>query len=247
MIAAIRRRLARPVRARARAAQARGDWETALAEYQRVVRLVGPRPLLMLQIGHMLIELGRHEEAAASLQAAVRDPEVGLRALIGLAGLNERAEDWTAAVEAWEAVLARMAEQEGTLQPASWPMSPAVVLLHVAKCREVTGDALGAAREFAGALVLEPRVRFSQEAVLLRARMLLQTSRADAVRFLERSHKAFADDAGIALLLLRTTLEMGQKDAASGLARRLSASVRKNPGVETLLEESGLLNSATMS
>lgn len=245
MISAFRRRLARPFRARARAAQARGDWRAALSAYQQVVRLTGLRPPLLLQIGHMQGEIGQYDEAYQSFEGAASDPEVRLRALVGSAGVAERRGEWAVAIGFWEQVLERMAEEEGTSHAASWPLTPAVAVMHVAKCREAMGDGAGAEGDFAFALVLDPAVRFSREAVLMRARMLLKTSRTTAFRFLERSHRAYADDRGIALLLLRTALDLGQREEARRIVGGLSGDVRNDAGLKVWLEENNLLISET--
>ena len=239
MISAIRRRLARPLRARAKAAQARGDWAAALSAYQQIALISGDRPALALQIGHMQAETGHFDNAGESFKRAAADQEFRLRAMVGLAGLAERRGDWSAAVVAWEGVLEQMALEEATGMAAAWPLSPALVALHLAKCREGAGDGAGAERDFAMALIIDPTSRRSREAVLMRARMLAKTSRASAFRLLKRSRPLYPDDRGIAHMLLNTALDLGRRDDAVAIFRALPTEVRADPAVIAVFHSHG--------
>lgn len=247
MMDSLCRRMARPFRSRAKSAQARGDWGTALVEYRRVAFLLGEHGQLLVQIGNIQAEAGLFEEAEQTFKRGTGEPEVRLRALVGLGGLAERRADWHLAVSAWEKVLETMALEEGTDAAAQWPLSPALVIMHQAKCREAAGDRFGAESDFAFALVLDPAVRRSREAVLMRARMMLRSSRAAALQFLKRSRKLYPDDRGITLLLLKTAIDLGQKDEAVTIWMALPAEVARDAAIAEIFSAAGYKSASASS
>jgi hypothetical protein len=235
MMRQIRRRLARPLRAKAKTAQGQGRWGDALRDYARVRRLIGDSPPLLLQIANMQTELESFEEARTTFEAVAKDPEFTLRGLVGLAGLAERRKDWAAAVEAWEGVLAHMAAHEAAPQRAAWPFGPATAILHSALSREMLGDGSGAERDLALAMIVDPAVRHSREAILMRSRILQRGRPADAYRLLVEGHRRHPDDRSILHFLVSMGLANGHRDTATAHARKLLAIAPRDPGLLALM------------
>lgn len=239
MIRFFRRRIAQRLRARAKLAQSRGEWREALADYQKAAEIIGFSSVIHFQLGNIHSELGAFDEAEAHFAAASEDRSFGVRAGVGLAGLAERRGDWMTAIARWERVLKLMAEEEGQDRSTSWPLSPAAVLVHLAKVRLLVDDLLQAERDFAFALILNPSVRYSREAALLRSRLVERTSRWAAYRMLSRSYRLFPEDAGILQALVRAALGLGQRSEVATIIQALPASPQRNELIE-LARESGL-------
>lgn len=99
-------RRAGDVQARAEAAQRRRDWVTAEALWRRVVQAAPGRVGAWVQLGNMLNELERRDEAVAAFrEAGRRDPALA-HAPAGVAGVHERAGRWKDAELAWADAIA---------------------------------------------------------------------------------------------------------------------------------------------
>lgn len=220
----------------AKTAQSQGRWDDALRAYARVRQLIGDSPPLLLQIANMQTELGAFDEARTTFDAVAKDPEFKLRGLVGLAGLAERRKDWAAAVETWENVLAYMAVHENDAQQAKWPIGPATAILHSALSREMLGDGSGAERDIALAMIIEPEVRHTREAILMRSRILQRGRPADAYRLLLEGHRRHPADRSILHFLISMGLETGHRDTAAVHAQKLLTMAPDDPGLLALMK-----------
>ena len=236
----LRRKLARPFVRDGKKYQARRDWEGALECYNKAARILGHSPGLSFSIGNILAELGMFDAAQESYAKASQDPQFLTRIMVAQAGMEERRGQWSAAIDAWERVLQDMASMEQSGRKQEWAMTPAKVLLHLAKCRQANGADLESERDFNLALVLDPSSRLDHEAVLMRSRLLAKTSKQASYSLLERGRRKFPADQGIALALIQCALDVGRREDASRLGREWLASAPGDALALRLLEVNGL-------
>ncbi len=224
MIDAVRRRIARPFRKAAKKAQAQQQWEEALLQLKIANRIHDANLAIVLQIGNMHTELGQYELAEKCFKRVAASKPFLLRGLIGMAGLAERRHDWPDAVERWEGVLSEMAQDQAVgSDPAAWAMSPAMALVHCALGRERIGDQVGAERDLMLAFALQPEVRRSREAVLMRAGMVSPSDLTGAFRILRAAHHRYPADPTILSELARAALRIGRREEARSYVRCLVA------------------------
>ena len=243
MMRPVVRRLARPFRNQAKAAQAQGRWAEALFNLQLARRVDGDNVGILLQIGNMQNELADYAKAEASFREASNHPEFRLRAEIGLAGVAERRNDWWHAVLHWEDTLKIMAAEqtEDANAAAGWPMSPALVLLHTSLCRHYLNDPSASERDLLLAFALEPKVRRLQEAVLMRARVLSNVDVRGAYRMLKAAHRRYPDDFAILFELTKATVICGERPEAEQYAAALVAMNPSDEGAQAMIRDRGLV------
>ena len=239
----LRRRLARPFIREGKKHQVRRNWAAALECYKKAEGILGYRPSLSYSMGNMQVELGMYAAAQESYARAGQDPQFSSRVMVAQAGLEERGGQWGAAIDAWERVLQDMASLELSGRQQEWAMTPAKVLLHLAKCRQANGDDLESERDFNLALVLDPASRLDHEAILTRSRLLAKASKQASYRLLERGHRKFPTDQGIALALIQCALDVGRREDASRFGRDWISSSPGDPLVLRLLQATGLAQS----
>jgi len=240
---AIRRRIARPFRNRAKQAQERGAWADALG-YLQIVKRLNPQNLsILLPTANMQAELGQYDEAEATFRTASVLPEYLIPALIGLAAVSQRRNDWPEAQLRWEAVLKTMAQQQsnGPDATTSWPMSPAEVLLHIALARDMIGDATGAEADLMLGMALQPSIRRSAGAALMRARLLAPTDSRAAYLILRKANRRYPDDYSILYELTKAAAIAGQSGEAQACARALIALDPGNENTRSMIRDRGLL------
>lgn len=236
----VRRKFARPFIREGEQHQARGNWGAALKFYKKAEDILGHRPGLSFSIGNMQAELGMFAAARESYAKASQDSRFSNRVLVAQAGIEERAEKWDAAIDAWERVLQDMANLELAGRQQEWGMSPSKVLLHLAKCRQADGADLESERDFNLALVLDPASRLDHEAILTRSRILAKTSKQASYRLLERGRRKYPADQGIALALVQCALDVGRREHASLFGRAWLSGNPSDALVTRLLEANGL-------
>lgn len=183
--------------------------------------------LPMLELGQMLAQAGRMDEARASLRAAVERHPGSPDAWYALGMVEYQARDDSAARDAFEhaldcapgqpVLLRALAEAEVALERharalplfekvlASAPDTPdPMLMLRVAQCRRRTGDAIGALAAIDTAIAADP-----QQAALWLERGWIQEDRGDAAAAAEAYEQAsrlapgWADPVGSAIALLR--------------------------------------------
>ncbi len=222
MIGAIRRRIARPFRDKARKAQSRQQWAEALLQLEIADRICPENLAIVLQIGNMHSELGQFDQAAQCYERVALSKSFKLRGLIGTAGLAERRNDWHGAVVRWDEILHQMAlDQASGIDQGTWPMSASMAMIHCALSREMIGDRVGAERDLVLAIALQPAVRRSREAALMRARMAGQSDQSGAFRILRAAHRRYPDDCGILSELAQTAQRTGRREEGLHYARLL--------------------------
>ena len=243
MIQALRRRIARPFRNAARKAMAKGGWADALANFKRVEAINPQNRSVLLPIANMHAELGQYAQAETAYHEAAQIPEYRLDARIGMARVSVRKAEWPDALARWDAVLEAMAKDE-QVSPAvrsTWSMSPAEVFLQCALARELVGDAAGAERDLVLAMALEPKIRRSAAASLMRGRLLAASDIRAAYRVLLGARARYPDDYSILYELTNVAVVAGERGEAEVLAAALIAMQPDNPSGRALVRERGLL------
>lgn len=240
-----RRKLARPFIREGKKHEVLHNWAAALECYKKAEGILGFKPGLSFSAGNMQAELGMFSAAQESYAKAGQHPQFSSRVMVAQAGMEERREQWGAAIDAWEQVLQDMASLELSGRQQDWATTPAKVLLHLAKCHQANGDELESERDFNLALVLDPASRLDHEAILTRSRLLAKASKQSSYRLLERGHRKFPTDQGIALALIQCALDVGRREDASRFGREWLSSTPDDALVLHLLEANGLSPSLT--
>ena len=243
MTQVLRRRIARPFRDAARKAMAMGAWAEALANFKRVEAINPQNRSVLLPIANMHAELGHYAQAETAYHEAAQIPEYRLDARIGMARVSVRKAEWADALSRWDAVLEAMAENE-TKDPAvraTWSMSPAEVFLQCGLARELVGDAAGAERDLVLAMALEPMIRRSAAASLMRGRLIATNDVRAAYRVLVGARRRYPDDYSILYELTNVAVVAGERSDAEVLAAALIAMQPDNPSGRALVRERGLL------
>ncbi|KPF83591.1 hypothetical protein IP78_01795 [Brevundimonas sp. AAP58] len=240
MMRQLRRRLARPFRNRARAAQARGHWADALSNLKKAAALDTANPAILLQLANTQAELEHFDQAEAAFHSASHFPLFAIRAAVGLAGVAERREDWATASQRWEVVLHLMAQKENT-PGDDLPVTPAYALMHSALCREKIGDGTGANRDLGLALALGAKVRHLPEAILMRARILGGADPHAARRLLRAAVERHPKNRTIRFELMVATLRAGDRIAATRHAQILLDLSPGDSGVLAVAREHSLV------
>jgi tetratricopeptide (TPR) repeat protein len=243
MMKALRRRLARPFRNRARLAQTQGRWADALSSLRKAEALDTGNPAILLQIGNSHTELGEYDAAEAAFSSASKTPRFIVRAAVGLAGVAERRLDWGTAAHRWETVLLAMAQKEDA-PGDDRPVSPAYALMHSALCRERIGDGSGADRDLGLAIALDARVRHLPEAILMRARIIGGADPHAARQLLQAAVRRYPMDRTIRFEAMVATLRSGDRVTTARLADALLELAPGDPGVIAFAREHNLVLSA---
>ncbi|WP_395650156.1 tetratricopeptide repeat protein [Brevundimonas sp.] len=243
MIQRLRRRIARPFRDAARKAMARGAWAEALANFKRVEAINPGNRSVLLPIANMHAELGEHAQAEKVYYEAAQIPEYRVEARIGMARIAVRKAEWPEARSRWESVLEAMAEDEAKspVVRSTWSMSPAEIFLQSSLARELVGDAAGAERDLVLAMALEPPIRRSAAASLMRGRMLVKDDVRAGYRVLLSAHRRYSQDFSILYELTSAAVVAGERGEADRLARALIALQPDNASAQALLRERGLV------
>ncbi|WGM46280.1 hypothetical protein KOAAANKH_01148 [Brevundimonas sp. NIBR10] len=244
----LRRRIARPFRDAARKAMARGAWAEALANFKRVEAINPQNRSVLLPIANMHAELGQYGEAEATFYDAAQIPEYRLDARIGMARVAVRKAEWPESLSRWNSVLEAMGEDEA-VDPnvrSTWSMSPAEVLLQCALARELIADAAGAERDLVLAMALEPSIRRSAAASLMRGRLLAKDDVRAAYRVLLNAHRRYPQDFSILYELTSAAVVAGERGEAERFARALVDLQPDNPSTLALLRERGIVIANTL-
>lgn len=240
-ITAIRRRAIRALRQKARAAQARGDWRVAKGHWQAILKLDPTNVNAGLQAANMYNELAEYNLARAGFERIAEHPFHRLHAEVGLAGVAVRRGDWESARSHWDAVLSLMAkeEQEGA-SPSRWPQSPAEALLHLAIAHHSLGDLPAAERNLFAAFAIDPKIRKSREALLIRSRLLSRNNLRSSYRLLAQAHVAYPEDYSIAYEAIKAAAGCGDRTAANRFALTFRAFHPEDDSAGALLSSLGL-------
>lgn len=240
-ITAVRRRAIRALRQKARAAQARHDWQVALRYWQAILKLDPTNANAGLQSANMLNELAEYDRAKDFFKQVGASASHRIHGEVGLAGVAVRLGDWGAAREHWNATLSLMAAEETKgMSRKPWPISPAEALLHLAISCYSLGDLPAAERNLFAAFAIEPKIRRSREAWLIRARLLARHDLRASYRLLTQAHRLYPDDYSISYEAIKAAAGCGDRSGASRLAETLKTRFPDDRNARIFLSSLGL-------
>ncbi len=233
-------------RQKARAAQARHDWKSALGHWTVVLRLDPSNINAMLQSANMHNELADYERARRGFEHIKAFASHRVHAEAGLAGVAVRGSDWWTARRHWDETLSIMAAQEGEgIASTAWPISPSEVLLHLAIAHHSLGDIPAAERDLFAAFAMNPKIRRSREAWLIRSRLLARHDLPSAYRLLRNAQARHPDDYSILYETIKAATGCGDRKAAASMAKNFAMLFPDSEDGQALLASLGLTPAAS--
>lgn len=242
-ITAMRRRAIRSLRQKARTAQAKQDWQVALRHWQTILKLDLGNVNAALQAANMHNELAEYDFAKLAFERVGATASHRIHAEVGLAGVAVRRGDWESARDHWNATLSLMAADEKKGAPQkSWPLSPAEALLHLAISHYSLGDLAASERNLFAAFAINPKIRRSREAWLIRARLLARYDLRASYRLLKQASEAHPEDYSISYEAIKAAAGCGERSIATRLAATFSSRFPNDENARALLTSLGLNN-----
>lgn len=242
-ITVMRRRAIRDLRQRARVAQAKQEWQAALRHWQTILEMDPSNVNAALQSANMHNELAEYDFAKLAFERVGAIASHRIHAEAGLAGVAVRKGDWEAARDHWNATLSLMVadEKKGATQK-SWPLTPAEALLHLAVSYYSLGDLAASERNLFTAFAIDPKIRRSREAWLIRARLLARHDLRASYRLLNQAHQAHPEDYSIAYEAIKAAAGCGERSSAARLAATFSVRFPNDENARALLASLGLMS-----
>ncbi|MBM9400469.1 glycosyltransferase [Gluconacetobacter azotocaptans] len=177
---------------RARDAQRRREWAAAAALWEQVIQC-SPRYVgAWVQLGNMLNELERREEAIAAFKRAGEIDPTLAHAPAGIAGVHERAGRWHAAEKAWEEAIVLLRQASPYNKRAQEELAHACA--HAALSARHSGAPARATHILTNAVAVIPDLETRPEYLLMRADLLPPGESEAACAFLRHFLKLLPRD-----------------------------------------------------
>jgi glycosyltransferase involved in cell wall biosynthesis/tetratricopeptide (TPR) repeat protein len=212
----------------ANAAQNRREWETAEGLWKQASEKRPDNVNCWLQLGNMRNELSRYQAAIAAFETAARlDPQAS-EALVGIAGVHERAGDWDAALGRWTG-LVRLLEDPARLPRPSDKERREHAFLHAALSASMADQ-----RELALDIIVDATGRVPGFAelpgqLLMRARAVRQADPLRALALLRQCLERAPDDDPARFEFGSIALEHGKAAEWAEAAGVVEAALARRP------------------